>query len=132
LIQVTFNAPHGVHLQEYSSMGAALQMALQAEKNDPEGLRCAVRFPLCLPVRLMAGGEVYEGRTENMSANGVLLRLDKILTPGQEVEFLVEIPRGAAGFQQSAAVHCAGRITRSYREDSVTYTAAVIDEYSFQ
>jgi hypothetical protein len=113
-------------------MGAALQIFPKISKSDPAEVRCAVRFPLCLPVRLMAEGQAYEGCTENMSANGVLLRLNKLLTPGQQVEFLVEIPQGAIGFQQTAAVHCAGRVTRSYREEPYAYTAAVIDEYCFQ
>jgi hypothetical protein len=113
-------------------MGTALQMVQQTSKNDPTGVRCSVRFPLCLPVRLMAEGQAYEGHTENMSASGVLLRLNKIFKPGQKVEFLVEIPPGAAGFQQTAAVHCAGRVTRSYGNEPFAYTAAVIDEYSFQ
>ena len=35
--------------------------------------RSAVRFPLSLPVHLMTSGRLYEGTTENISANGVLM-----------------------------------------------------------
>jgi hypothetical protein len=48
------------------------------------------------------------------------------------VEFLIEIPEGTIGAQQTAAVHCTGRIVRSYVESSKAFAAAIIDEYSFQ
>jgi hypothetical protein len=48
------------------------------------------------------------------------------------VEFLIEIPEGTIAPNATAAVHCTGRIVRSYNESSETYAAAVIDEYSFQ
>jgi hypothetical protein len=54
------------------------------------------------------------------------------LEPGTVVEFLIEIPEGTIAPDESAAVHCSGRVVRSYGIRSVTYAAAVIDEYSFQ
>ena len=97
-----------------------------------EGLRCAPRFPLCLPVHVMAGTEEYEATTDNISANGVLLRMKELLTPGTAVEFLIQIPEGAIAPNETAAVHCTGRVVRSYRRPRTNYAAAVIDEYSFQ
>ena len=98
----------------------------------PEGLRSAVRFPLVLPVHLLVDAKQYEAVTDNISANGVLLRLGELLAPGTVVEFLIEIPEGTIAPNECAAVHCSGRVVRSYGVPSATYAAAVIDEYSFQ
>jgi hypothetical protein len=95
-------------------------------------LRCSVRFPITLPLHLVAATKQYDAITDNISASGILFHLDELLSPGTEVEFLIEIPEGTIGAQQTAAVHCTGRIVRSYRERSTAFAAAVIDEYSFQ
>jgi len=108
---------------------------LEIERMVPEaahGQRTAARFPLSLPVQLMVAAKRYEAVTDNISANGVLLHLKELLPPGTQVEFLIEIPEGAIAPNETAAVHCRGRIVRSYNESSETYAAAVIDEYSFQ
>jgi PilZ domain len=96
------------------------------------GSRCAPRFPLCLPVQLVADACEYEATTDNISANGVLLRMKELLPPGTVVEFLIQIPEGAIAPNETAAVHCTGRVVRSYRRPRTNYAAAVIDEYSFQ
>ena len=109
--------------------------SLPIHRLEPEirsGVRCAPRFPLCLPVHVMADAKEYEATTDNISANGVLLRMKELLAPGTVVEFLIEIPEGAIAPNESAAVHCTGRVVRSYRRPKTTYAAAVIDEYSFQ
>jgi len=95
--------------------------------------RGAVRYPLQLPVTVLAEGQAYEALTESFSASGVLLRLRQPLREGQQVEFLVEIPAGTLEFSVTAAVHCSGRIVRSYwNDEGQPYAAAVIDEYRFQ
>jgi PilZ domain len=98
----------------------------------PLGPRCARRFPLALTVHLMAQAKEYEAITDNISANGVLLQLNELLPPGTAVEFLIEIPEGTLAPSETAAVHCLGRVVRSYRRPTATYAAAVIEEYSFQ
>jgi hypothetical protein len=98
----------------------------------PQGTRTSVRFPLALPVRLMVSAKHYEAVTNNISASGVLLHLDEFLEPGTSVEFLIGIPEGIIAPNETAAVHCTGRIVRSYSDSSETYAAAVIDEYGFQ
>ena len=80
----------------------------------------------------MADEKEYEATTDNISANGVLLRLKELIPPGTVVEFLIQIPEGAIAPNQTAAVHCTGRVVRSYRRPRTNYAAAVIDEYSFQ
>ena len=70
--------------------------------------------------------------TENISASGVLLKLDECLPVDTPVEFLVEVPAAVLNGQSTAAFHCLGRIVRSYQQSASAYAAAVIDEYRFQ
>lgn len=117
-------------------MGLAMRArSLHEQELDLElsnGVRSAVRFPLHLPIRVIANGEEYSGESENFSSSGVLLRLDKKIDPGMKVEFLVEIPAGVLGMQDTAAIHCIGRALRAYEIEGVAYCAVVIDEYRFQ
>jgi hypothetical protein len=87
---------------------------------------------LQLRVTVLAEGQAYEALTESFSASGVLLRLGEPLREGQQIEFLVEIPAGMLELSVTAAVHCSGRIVRSYWNEGQPYAAAVIDEYRFQ
>ena len=95
-------------------------------------LRGATRYPLHLRATLLADGQQLEALTEDLSASGVLFRLREPLRTGQEIEFLLEIPAGALEFSATAAVHCSGRIVRTYRQQGQDFAAAVIDEYRFQ
>lgn len=101
---------------------------------DPGNLeeRTAVRFPLSLPVHLMASDKLYEATTENISANGVLFKLSEVLAPGTQVDFLIEVAEGTTGPKETAAIHCTGRVVRAYVEGSAAHAAAIIDEYRFQ
>ncbi len=121
---------------EVHKKSAALEIR-RITPEAPESLRSAVRFPVALPVHLLVAERQYEAVTDNISANGVLLRMrtakdSELLTPGTAVEFLIEIPEGTIAPNETAAVHCSGRVIRSYGARRATYTAAVIDEYSFQ
>lgn len=113
---------------------ASKLLDLSSESRGRTEMRSSVRFPLSLQVRLIASDKQYSAVTNNISANGVLMEFEdvEVLAPGTEVEFLIEIPEGILGAQQTAAVHCTGRIIRSYRVDRKSFAAAVIDEYSFQ
>jgi len=109
--------------------------SLLIQRLQPEvrtGKRCAPRYPIRLPVQVLADEKEYEATTDNISANGVLLRMKELLAPGTIVEFLIHIPEGAIAPNETAAVHCTGRVVRSYRRPKMTYAAAVIEEYSFQ
>lgn len=94
--------------------------------------RSAVRFPLALPVSLMASDKLYEATTENISANGVLLKLSEVIAPGTTVDFLIQVAEGITGPDETAAIHCLGRVVRAYEDDSAAHAAAIIDEYRFQ
>jgi hypothetical protein len=94
--------------------------------------RSAVRFPLSLPVHLMASDRLYEAMTENISANGVLLKLNETIELGTNVDFLIQVAEGTTGADETAAIHCLGRVVRVYEDDFAAHAAAVIDEYRFQ
>lgn len=94
--------------------------------------RGATRYPLHLRVTLLCEGREIQAVTEDLSASGVSLQVTEPLRVGQEVEFLVEIPAGALEFSVTAAVHCFGRIVRSYVQHGQPFAAAVIDDYRFQ
>lgn len=105
---------------------------------DPGNLeeRTAVRFPLTLPVHLMTSGKLYQATTENISANGVLFKLHEqpegSLIPGDNVDFLIQVAEGTTGPEETAAIHCLGRVVRAYQDGLDSHAAAVIDEYRFQ
>ncbi|HTV04561.1 MAG TPA: PilZ domain-containing protein [Acidobacteriaceae bacterium] len=101
---------------------------------DPGNLeeRSAVRFPLALPVHVIASDKFYEATTENISANGILFKLNEVLVPGTEVNFLIHVQAGTESSPETAAIHCLGRVVRAYQEDNQAHAAAVIDEYVFQ
>lgn len=104
---------------------------------DPGNLeeRSAVRFPLKLRVSVLASGDLYEATTENISSNGVLLRMSAhggTIQPGTEVDFLIQISEEAMGSEETAAIHCQGRVVRAYQDEDSAHAAAVINEYRFQ
>lgn len=94
--------------------------------------RGAVRYPVRLRVTVLADGHDTEGLTEDLSASGCLIRLREPLREGQQIDFLVEIPAGMLDSSVTAAVHCSGRIVRSYWNNGQPFAAVVIDEYRFQ
>ena len=95
-------------------------------------LRGATRYPLQLRVALFCDGRQVEATTEDLSASGVLLKVTEPLRVGREIEFLLEIPAGVLEFSVTAAVHCSGRVVRSYWSNGQCFAAAVIDDYRFQ
>jgi PilZ domain len=99
---------------------------------DWRPLRGSVRYPLHLRVTVLCEGQESEAHTEDVSASGILLRLEEPLHVGKTIEFLLEVPAGALGFSATAAVHGLGRIVRSYSKHGQPFAAAVIDEYRFQ
>ena len=99
---------------------------------DGHPVRGSVRYPLHLRVTLLSDNREYEALTEDLSASGVLFRLQQPLREESHIEFLLEIPAGMLEFSVTAAVHCSGRIVRSYWKHGQAFSAAVIDEYRFQ
>ena len=95
-------------------------------------VRCAVRFPLSLPVELSEDKEQDPAAvTRNVSANGVLLELSGPLNVGDELDFNLRMPGSVLGTPQDVLVHCRGRVVRCSISQSHYQAAATIDEYHF-
>jgi hypothetical protein len=94
-------------------------------------VRCAVRFPLALPVMLSTGEEDVAGLTKNVSASGVLFALDRDLRVGIDVHFSMRMPHSILGAPQDVLVHCKGRVVRCSSSHNEHLAAATIDEYRF-
>jgi hypothetical protein len=95
-------------------------------------MRSAVRFPLRLPIEVLANSEKHEAETWDISAGGVLFRLDTDIQVGSPIEFNISMPAEILGTGTDVKVHCVGRIVRSVEEEGRRALAAVIDEYSFE
>ena len=100
-------------------------------KSGRQEVRCAVRFPLTLPVVLSTGEDDTEARTRNVSASGVLFSLDRDLRVGSDVRFSMRMPRETLGSPQDVVVHCNGRVVRCSSSHNEHLAAATIDEYRF-
>lgn len=94
--------------------------------------RAAIRFPIRLPVHLIAGGNQCTAETENFSSSGALFRVSTPIPAGSAIQFLLEIPSGIIGTDVTAAIHGEGQVIRSYQENGQSYVAVVINDYRFQ
>lgn len=94
-------------------------------------VRCAVRFPLALPVVIYDEGQEYAAMTKNISASGVLFALDRDVPVGKNLKFSLCMPGQVLGIQHDVLVHCTGRVVRCYLSEDLHLAAATIDEYEF-
>jgi PilZ domain len=96
----------------------------------------AARFPIKLPVALKSAAKGGTGRaieTENISANGVLFRMDADVPIGSAVDFTISLPADVVGGETDVQVDCRGRVVRSFQEDGGRRgVGVVIDEYRFE
>lgn len=105
-------------------------------------VQCAPRFPIKLPVALKSAvnqpgstgteavGTTVE--TENISANGVLFRMDADVPVGSAVDFTISLPADVVGAEADVQVDCRGRVVRSFADGSRRGVGVVIDEYRFE
>jgi hypothetical protein len=95
-------------------------------------LQSAARFPVKLPiaVKSKAGESVTE--SDNISANGVLFRLDSEMPVGSAVDFTISLPADIVGAGADVQLLCHGRVARSFAEDGRVGLGVVIDEYHFK
>lgn len=133
--------------------GAAPQMAQKegwaepvaevAEQQSPKAgrgrrgryndMQSAARFPIKLPVAVKAEGGNQAAETQNISANGVLFRLDSDMPVGSMVDFTISFPADVVGSDNDVRVDCRGRVVRSYDEEGGRRgVGVVIDEYHFE
>lgn len=94
-------------------------------------VRCAVRFPLTLPVVVETSGGGVPALTKNVSSNGVLFELDRNLSVGVDIHFDLRMPRTVLGTPRDVLVHCTGRVVRCSLSQDLHLAAATIDEYKF-
>jgi hypothetical protein len=105
---------------------ADVQQSLQRQE-----VRCAVRFPLTLPVVLSSGRGEIAAVTRNVSASGVVFELDSPVQAGLEIRFSLRMPGEVLGTPHDVLVHCQGRVVRCSKNQSNYLAAATIDEYKF-
>jgi hypothetical protein len=104
----------------------------------------APRFPIKLPVAFksafnQSGGvpgttfiEKTTVETENISANGVLFRMDADVPVGSAVDFTISLPADVVGAEADVQVDCRGRVVRSFDDGGRRGVGVVIDEYRFE
>jgi hypothetical protein len=94
-------------------------------------VRCAVRFPLSLPVVIHHGRREHTALTRNVSASGVLFEMGSTLSVGEGISFSLRMPGAVLGTPHDVLVDCRGRVVRCSKSQSQSQVAATIDEYRF-
>ena len=102
-----------------------------ADSLSRKEVRCAVRFPLSLPLVLSSGKAEFAAITRNISASGILFEMDKTLQLGLNINFSLRMPSAILGTPRDVLVHCQGRVVRCSMSQSHCQVAATIDEYRF-
>ena len=102
----------------------------------------APRFPIKLPVAFKSavnqGGAAAQIvgektiETENISANGVLFRMDADVPVGSAVDFTLSLPADVVGADADVQEDCRGRVVRSFEDGGRRGVGVVIDEYRFE
>jgi hypothetical protein len=115
-----------------TKQGLPFLSVLPEPATSRQEVRCAVRFPLALPVLLSTGGmEEFAAYTRDVSASGVVFELDRYLTVGQDIHFSLRMPGTVLGTPKDVLVHCQGRVVRCSISQTHYLAAATIDEYRF-
>lgn len=126
-------SPFGHWVQQMMDYKSELPDSSAAEVHDIEHqeVRCAVRFPLALPVLLTTGHGEVVARSRNVSASGVLFELGEELPAGLDIRFSLRMPGEVLGTLHDVLVHCLGRVVRCSLSHTQYLAAATIDEYQF-
>jgi PilZ domain len=95
-------------------------------------LQSAPRFPIKLPLFVKSTSGESRTQTENISANGVLFRIDAEVPVGSAVDFTIALPAEVVGAESDVRVDCRGRVVRSFEDDGRCGVGVVIDEYHFE
>ena len=110
--------------------GLSLLPGHAAPPSDRE-VRCAVRFPLMLPVVVACGSQEHTAFTRNVSASGVLFEMAYPLKVGENIHFSLRMPGAVLGTPHDVLVDCQGRVVRCSMSQSQSQVAATIDDYQF-
>jgi hypothetical protein len=103
----------------------------KSEPTPGQEVRCAVRFPLSLPVVIQSARREHLAKTRNVSASGVLFEMDDTLRVGERIAFSLRMPGSIIGTMHDVLVDCTGRVVRCSKSQAQTEVAATIDEYRF-
>lgn len=100
-----------------------------------DGTRRPQRFAISLPVKFRTGGEALwqEGRSENISRSGILIRAPQPLEVDTVIEMMFDLPVEMGG-ELGAHVVCVAHITRvlpSATPEQPPLLAARIHDYRF-
>jgi PilZ domain len=106
--------------------------AVETSQGHYTDLQSAIRFPIQLPVVVKSKSGESRTETENISANGVLFRLDAEMPVGSPVDFTISLPADVIGTGADVQLDCRGRVVRSCDEDGRRGVGVVIDEYRFE
>lgn len=115
-----------------SNVGKETMTDLSRSRKGYTDVQGAARFPIKLPVALKAGANGKVVETENISANGVLFRMDADVPVGSAVDFTISLPADVVGADADVQVDCRGRVVRSFQDGSRRGVGVVIDEYRFE
>jgi hypothetical protein len=97
-----------------------------------EDLQSAARFPIKLPVSVKSKSGESLTETQNISANGVLFRVDADMPVGAPLDFTISLPAAVLGSDADVQIDCRGRVVRSVQDDGRRGVGVVIDEYRFE
>jgi hypothetical protein len=105
----------------------------QPAKPQIEEIRSSVRFPLSLPVKVESADHRWlDATTQDISAGGFLFRSAEEFHPDTQFSFAIQMPAAIMGTPTDVVVHGSARVVRSYKKEPMNFTAAVIDDYSFE
>ena len=94
-------------------------------------VRCAVRFPLVLPVTVATATAEYAAVTVDVSASGACFLTHERIRPGESIRFSLRMPGPVLATAHDVLVHCRGRVVRCSASQAQFHTAVTIDEYTF-
>lgn len=112
--------------------GVTPEGAIPASAGHYHDLQSAARFPIQLPLVVKSKSGDSLTQTQNISANGVLFRVDADMPIGAPVDFTISLPADVVGAGADVQVDCRGRVVRSYEDDGSRGVGVVIDEYRFE
>ncbi len=126
-------APYGVWMPFMDAVRPAVPLSTARSRPvvSRQEVRCAVRFPLALPVVLSSGQGEIAAITRDVSASGVVFELDSPVQTGLEIRFSLRMPSAILGTPHDVLVHCQGRVVRCQKNQSNYQAAATIDDYQF-
>ena len=118
-------------MKEQPNSGLTLLSGQGTPSTPSQEVRCAVRFPLTLPVVVSAAGGEHTALTKNVSASGVLFEMNHSMEVGENIHFSLRMPGAVLGTPHDVLVDCRGRVVRCSMSQSQSHVAATIDEYQF-